>query len=129
MSEQINYLTGTSEGILSGSRQTYYTCVLLNRFMDTIYLELFRYNAGTTTNLSESYWLSTRCTRVNTYLEYNICSLENGSINGTQLYASSGAGAGYAKAIRPVVEIDLSKASVGATGYGTAGDPYSITAK
>ena len=32
-------------------------------------------------------------------------------------------------AVRPVVEIDLSKASVGATGSGTAGDPYSIVAK
>ena len=55
--------------------------------------------------------------------------MSNGTVNADYLY-NSGVGINYLNcALRPVVEIDLSKVDVGVTGDGSKYSPYSITAR
>ena len=63
LSQQDNYITtgytiGTAE---IKAKWTYYTYTMTTSYMDSKYLELFRYKAGTTSNLTEAYWVASRC--------------------------------------------------------------------
>lgn len=102
-------------------------------YMNTKCLELFRYQAGTTVNLSQGYWLSSRCAYYDTLspsdFRYMIFNVSNGVVKASQLYVSSSRNDSDSYAIRPVVEIDLSKVRIGATGDGSSDSPYSITAR
>lgn len=55
--------------------------------------------------------------------------IENGNLKFNTLYNSVNQNESATNALRPVVEIDLSKVNVGATGDGTRDNAYSITAK
>ena len=53
------------------------------------------------------------------------------TISGGDLFNSNGGfgDVSQGRAIRPIVEIDLTKVNVGLTGDGSSSTPYSITAK
>ena len=137
LSEQTAYATGEGYTNSSGLRGkwTYYTCTLVTKFMDSMYIELFRYQTGTTTDLTYPYWLASRCVPYEDVImgdrSFYFCMffVSSGTVDARWLYDSNGNNDSASYAVRPVVEIDLSKASVGATGSGTSSDPYSIVAK
>ena len=64
---------------------------------------------------------------------FNIFNITNNNVTSYWLCDSNGdtynPGYNLSYAIRPVVEIDLSKVNVGLTGDGGADTPYSIEAK
>lgn len=135
-SDQDQYFSGYQNAGFSAKR-TYYTYVMTEENMNSSYLELLRYQPGTITNFAESYWIASRCVdfTTNAYTNYALFSMfyvSNGTVNAFSFmhsFTESPSSSSASYAIRPVVEIDLSKASVGATGTGTSSDPYSITAK
>ena len=58
--------------------------------------------------------------------------LDRGTIDSTRLFSSYGTKSNIdyvKKALRPIVEIDLSKVNIGLTGNGSSDSPYSIEAK
>lgn len=100
-------------------------------YMTPKYLELFIYKPGTTSYLN-GYWLASRCTTYNdSYIYFRISSVENGKTSAGTLYYNDNDynSNGYSYAIRPVVEINLSKVNIGITGDGSRDNPYSIEAK
>ena len=132
LSDQDKYIIGDNAGGLSiKGKITYYTYTMTNDYMKPIYLELFRYIAGTETNL-ESYWLASRCVNYNdvgSYFDFCLFSVNNGAIGGSKLYRSDLDDWSVKLAMRPVIEFDLTNVIIGSTGTGTAEDPYSIVAK
>ena len=139
VSEQDKYYSSYWLSATSGKvKWTTYTYSMSTAYLDPVYLELFRYKEGTTTDLDNVYWIASRCVSVNNNSSYrqayfSLFCINKGTIASSCLMISDTDEDTwrwtYSYALRPVVEIDLSKASVGATGSGTAGDPYSITAK
>lgn len=78
------------------------------------------------------YWLASRCIDVlsSTSCDFSMFCVSDNNVNFTSLYYSNDlnhAELGYA--IRPVVEIDLTKVNVGLSGDGGVDTPYSIEAK
>ena len=92
------------------------------------------YEPGTGTELAD-YWLATRMVLPDNLatVHYQIQAIRGGSKSGVWVYKAGGSVPEedeiYSCAIRPLVEIDLSKVNIGATGDGSRGNPYSITAK
>ena len=91
--------------------------------MEPEYIELFSYKGDITNDIYNTYWLATRCFSMlsgqENFRTYFVCGAD------VDAYAMGN----YSFAIRPVVDIDLTKVNVGGTGTGTAENPYSITAK
>ena len=74
--------------------------------------------------------LASRCVNLNSNnANFNMFNVSGGTVNANNLYNSNDNDWSTSYAVRPVVEIDLSKANVGATGDGGSDTPYSITAK
>ena len=121
LSHQDNYVKGNAEAYTLRGRWTYYTFSMQNQ----TYSELFR-----TSTIS---WLASRC------VSYDIASyssfgfsmfyVDGNTIDANFLYASYNEGFSYMYAIRPVVEIELTKVNIGVVGDGSSSTPYSITAK
>ena len=133
LSDQDSYITGSEWAVnkTTKGKQTYYNYALTSDFLEPIYTELFTSQPGTTTAL-DTYWLASRCVNYssnNDGFYFRMFYVSGGAVDANYLYYSGNNGSSDSYAVRPVVEIDLSKASVGATGSGTAGDPYSIVAK
>ena len=125
------YITGTGTGNSIIAPQTNYNYLINSSYFTEhpIYVELFRYEPKSETNLS-IYLLATRCINLGgDNIGFYFCNLANGRINGSTLYINGGIEATLKRAIRPVVEIDLSKVNVGFTGTGTENDAYSLTLK
>ena len=79
---------------------------------------------------STAAWLASRCVSFNSgYAEFRICYVSGGTVDASYLYGSYNSNYSNSYAVRPVVEIDLSKVNVGLTGDGNADTPYSIEAK
>ena len=99
--------------------------------MNSEYVELYRYNPGTTMNMAQAYWLASRCVYHDSggYFNFSMFSVSGGGVNAYYLYYSTNSTSVYSFAIRPVVEIDLSKVNVGLTGDGGRDTPYSIEKK
>ena len=55
--------------------------------------------------------------------------VDSGSIGIISLFYASGDEREESYALRPIVEIDLSKVSIGQFGNGTSGNPHSIREK
>ena len=129
-SEQTSYITGYSTGNSSFKlNQIQFRYEITTRYMTTYYVELFRYEPGTTTELN-TYWIASRAANALTGGHFTYGLLESGSsTSNSRLYYSDNSELYYGHALRPIVEIDLSKVKVGATGDGSSGNPYSITAK
>ena len=139
LSEQDSYVTGIGSGYPLIGIFTYYNYKMTSEYVSPTYLELFVYNPGTTAYLDQDYWIASRCAQYfygtssfHFGMFYIGESMGNGGfLRGSRLYESdSTAGAvSFSYAIRPCVNIDLSKVNVGLTGDGSSGSPYSITAK
>ena len=130
-SEQTEYVTGYSSGTFGAFRgkQTYYSYTMSTTYMTSIYLELFRYQAGTETNLN-TYWLASRCVDWGSYASFKLFQVVDGSVAKAQyLYLSNSASLSYSADVRPIIEIDLNQVKVGTMGTGKLLDPYSIVAK
>ena len=132
-SDQDSYITGTAIGTSSFKAiYTHYGYDISTQYMTSDYVELFRYEPGTTTNLS-GYWIATRCVIPDTIITvfYDFFIIEDGNLDARYLYSASNPKSweGFSYAVRPVVEIDLTKVNIGLTGDGTRNNPYSITAK
>ena len=128
-SEQTDYVTGTTGNAFSlNGKQTYYTFTMsTNTMTNSIYVTLF---SSSTEN-----WIASRCidyidSLFLTYFNFKIFCVSNSNVDAKTL-EDSGTTSSYSSslAIRPVVEIDLTKVKVGATGDGSSGNPYSITVK
>ena len=123
-SEQSSYVTGSSSGGSSfKGRETWYSYTMSSSYMNQKYVTLF--------NCSPTSWLASRC--VNFYSEavgFLMFYVSGGTVDAGWLYYSHSIfddNASYA--VRPVVEIDLTKVNVGLTGDGGAETPFSIEAK
>ncbi len=136
LSEQNEYITGTSKGNSSfKGREMYYSYMMTlfvvdSSYMDDIYLELL--GGECTATIPTDYWLASRCITGDagdTGLYFNIFYVDYYKVDADCLYQSNYTGDNSNHSIRPVVEIDLSKVNVGLTGNGSSNSPYSIEAK
>lgn len=129
LSDQDEYITGYSQATTLKGKYTYYTYEISSSFMDSIYLQLFRYEPGTMNDLS-GYWLASRCTNlVESTAAFRMFYVSEGTLDAFNLYYSINGPSNTSYALRPVVEIDLSKVNVGVTGDGSKYSPYSTTAR
>ena len=124
LSNQDEYITGTATG--NGNfkgKWTYYSFEMSTTTMHAqSYIDLF--NSSTTT------WLASRCVNFSSSDTYfRIFYITNVTIDAHALYISNNYASVASNALRPVVEIDLSKVYVGETGSGADGDAYSIVAR
>ena len=93
-------------------------------YMNQKYVTLF--------NCSEANWLASRCVDYNSsssWFYFGLFFVSGGNVDAYALYYSDGDTNNYSYAVRPLVEIDLTKANIGATGDGGSDTPYSITVK
>ena len=126
-SEQSSYVTGSSSGGISfKGRETWYSYTMSSSYMNQKYVTLF--------NCSPTSWLASRCVFYDSSsagygFGFSMVFVSGGSVIAYNLYGSDDYGWSTRYAVRPVVEIDLSKANVGATGDGGSDTSYSITAK
>ncbi len=124
-SEQASYVTGYSSGNSSfRGRDTSYSYTMSTSYMSQSYIDLFKSNIEN--------WLASRCTNM-VYSSgpfFQLYSIDGNNLSTRWLYDADN----YDKtdgdyAIRPIVEIDLSKVTIGASGDGSSSSPYTITAK
>ena len=137
LSEQTEPVFGSSYSGTVKGRETYYTFQMSERTMkNAIYVELF-------TSTTED-WIASRCmyyyfTMGSSFFHWGLFSIEdyypnytlgtNNVIDARYLFLQISEEDEQSMAIRPIVEIDLTKANVGLTGDGSSGSPYSIEAK
>ena len=122
-SEQSSYVTGSSSGSSSfQGRETWYSYTMSSSYMNQKYVDLFY--------CLQAAWLASRCVDYGDgWFNFNIFFMDNSYVNSYTLYRSTGDTDNNSCAIRPIVEIDLTKVNVGVTGTGADGDGYSLTLK
>ena len=123
-SEQSSYVTGSSQAGTLRGKFTYYYYTMSNSYMNQKYVDLF--------NCSPRSWLATRCVYYdsnNNGFGFRMFLVSGGGVDAYNLYYSYENTYSISYAIRPVVEIDLTKVNVGVTGTGADGDGYSLTLK
>ena len=124
LSEQDDYITGESQGNSSfKGKWTYYTFTMEASTMDSqTYVDLL--------SSSTASWLASRCVYYESYgAEFRIFTLNYVFVSARTLLDSRSDESEDDYAVRPVVEIDLSKVNVGVTGDGSSTSPFSIEAK
>ncbi len=123
LSEQTDWVTGYTQANTLKGYSTYYTYSMSTSYMPSIYVELF--NCDSTTSLAS------RCVSYggNGYFYFRMFFVNGGTVDANPLYNSTGDGDVISYGLRPVVEIDLSKATIGRTGDGSLNYPYSIEAQ
>ena len=120
-SEQSSYVTGISETSTLKGIYTAYQYTMSNSYMKQIYVDLF--------SISTRNWLASRCVHLNSSsVFFYIFYVSGDTVYVDVLYDSNGHWSN-SYAIRPIVEIDLTKVNVGLTGTGADGDGYSLTLK
>ena len=130
LSEQKDFITGESYGTSSfKGENTEYSYTLTAEYMDKRYLELFRYEPETTTDLSD-YWLATRCVNISYDVGYYLFAIRSGMLHvgPLALYTGNDVWGVATWNLRPVIEIDLGKVKILATNDGSNESPYSIIA-
>ncbi len=122
-SAQEEYVTGYTEASTLRGKWTYYTFTMSTSTMNSqTYVDLF--------SDSTRYWLASRCVNWESIrAEFRIFYVIDGIVDAHNLYRSNDYGGNTGYAVRPVVEIDLSKVNIGLTGDGSSSSPYSITVK
>ena len=121
--------TGYYSGSTLKGKWTYYTYTIGTNYMDISYVELFRYEPTEWTDL-KGYWLASRCVDLDSAnANFRMFYVSGGTVGAYYLYDSRNGSNSVSYAVRPVVEIDLTSASVGESGSGTREDPYSIRSK
>ena len=123
LSEQEEYITGSAQASTLRGKLTYYEFTMSTSTMKSqIYVDLFSSSTDT--------WLASRCVNLGSGAAFfEMFYVNNSSVDTGWLYYSPNSNYRHSYAIRPVVEIDLSKVNVGLTGDGGADTPYSIEAK
>ena len=124
LSDQTNYVTGTSHATTLKGKWTYYSYNMTSSNVGATYYSMFVPENSTT------YWLASR--RVHFYSSYayfGLFCVDGGTVDGNTLYYSDSDTHSGSYAVRPVVEINLSKVNIGLTGDGGENTPYSIEAK
>ena len=127
LSDQDEYVTETSIGNESfKGKSTYYTFTMSTSTMkNQTYVDIYR--------SSIQAWIASRCVSYNnsySALSFRMFFIDNGTVDGViWLYDSYNYRNHYRYAIRPIVEIDLTKVNVGLTGTGAENDGYSLTLK
>ena len=129
LSDQDSYITGTASGNESFKGiHTFYTFEMSTSTMDNqTYVDLF--------SSSTASWLASRCSNFGTayiggeFAAFRMSFVSGGTVDAYALDTSIYTYPGASYAVRPIVEINLSKVNVGLTGDGSSSTPYSITAK
>ena len=129
LSDQTDWVTGNKNANTLKGYETYYTYNISTNYMNSKYVELFKeFNC----------WLASRCVsnesgRYSNYFSFCIFCIDNtgsnGAVNAYGIYTSENEEYTRTLGLRPVVEIDLSKATIGRTGDGSLNYPYSIEAQ
>ena len=125
LSDQDNYISGTTTGNSSfKGKKTYYTFEMSTSTMkNQMYVDLFN---------TSIYWLASRCANYYSDVDrfgFSMFYINGRTMNANNLYRPYNGESRAIYAIRPIVEIELSKVNVGITGYGEENTPYSIEAK
>ncbi len=126
LSDQTKYVTGTSHATTLKGKCTYYSYNMSTSYMTATYYSMF------VPENSTSYWLASRCIHYasgNSRFYFSMFYVSGGTVDANDLYISYSRGDSYSCAVRPVVEINLSKVNIGLTGDGGENTPYSIEAK
>ena len=128
LSDQDEYVTGQLKGNKSfKGKWTYYSFTMSTSTMDNqTYVDLF--------SSSTASWLASRCVSGGGYdfhFYFNLFYVSNSTVDAYSVFYSNDKSSSvyYGYALRPIVEINLSKVNVGLTGDGSSSTPYSITAK
>ena len=130
LSEQENYITGYTYGSTSfKGKSTSYNYTMSTTYMSEKYVTLFSSSTPT--------WVASRCMFYGGWFVFSVFYIDNNEVNFSMLYFSdNGTGSesgpslyGESYALRPVVEIDLTKVNIGLTGDGSSTSPYSIELK
>ena len=125
LSDQDSYVTGTASGSRSfKGKYTYYGFTMSTSTMDNqTYVDLF--------SSSTSAWLASRCVLFDIdWADFRMFYVSGGTVDADWLYDSYDININSTSfAVRPVVEINLSKVNIGLTGDGGENTPYSIEAK
>ena len=130
ISEQDEYITGTGNTWgeqIKGKRTCYSFTMSVGTMQNQTYVDLF--------SSSTASWLASRCVSFSpyysNYVNFFLFSVSNGLVDPQSCLFSSDYEYTLNRdyAIRPVVEIDLTKVNVGLTGDGGVNTPYSIEAK
>ena len=125
LSDQTNYVTGTSHATTLKGKWTYYSYNMTSSNVGATYYSMFVPENSTT------YWLASRCVYYadNDWFEFRMFYVSGGTVGAGGLYDSDDYIRSGSYAVRPVVEIDRSSVTIGETGSGTATSPFSIVAK
>ena len=125
---QDEYITGNTSKTPLNGKQTYYTYEITPSYVDSTYLQILRYKPGTTENY-EGYWVSSRCAYSdNSNAYFRMFYISEGILNATDLYKSDLTSTNAVYALRPIIEIDRSKVTLGTSGDGSKYSPYTLTA-
>ena len=128
-SEQSSYVTGNSSGNSSfKGKYTLYWYTMSSSYMNQKYVDLFKCSPT-----KENLLASRGVYFDNGAAIFNMFCVSGDSVSASWLYVSSKYsgedGGTFNCAVRPIVEIDLTKVNVGVTGTGADGDGYSLTLK
>ena len=124
LSEQDEYITGilTGNSSFKGRKTYYYLTMSTSTMNNQTYADLF--------SSSTEEWLASRCSYYDDdKAAFDMFFVNGNTVDSRDIYISTNFPYSYSHAIRPIVEIDLTKASVGLTGDGGVDTPYSIEAK
>ena len=130
-SEQTEYITtGSLHATTLAGIQNEYT-YNTQGYLDPIYLDVFGYKAGTTTEVDDCWIFASRCVDLSygKVASFMFFIGENDEVLLHEAYYSTDDEDPPSYELRPVVEIDLSKVNIGETGTGAADNAYSIVAK
>ncbi len=122
-------------GYVSGSSTGYVSCYeynIANYATQELYNALLtnpQASSTTGTVNHTSYWIGSRCVYLGGLALFDIFRIDGGKLTANTLYTSGGSAVPRDNAVRPVVEIDLSKVTIVETEGGIEENTYSITKK
>ena len=135
LSEQSSWYSGGGQANTLKGKYTYYSYTLSSyKALSTVQHALATGQAnGTESTSHTTYWLTSRCVYYDsTYscFYFRMFYVNNGSVGAYILCASTNSAWNKPSyALRPAIEIDLTKANIGETGTGESTDPYSIAVR
>ena len=131
-SEQSVWYSGISSSGNSG-KTTYYSYGITNNAIKTVYDALLTNpTANSTSGIDNhsAYWSASRCVIGSSFPSFQLFAISNGNVEANMLYGiDNGSFNSPISATRPMIEVDLTKIVIGATGSGTNTSPYSMALK
>ncbi len=131
-SDQTSWYSGATQASTLKGKWTWYSYTLSTyKALSTVEHALATGQANGPSSTSDSaYWLASRCTSDNKgWFYFKLFYVDSGAVNAGMLYASHNINSSWSYALRPCIEIDLTKVNVGETGSGESTDPYSIAVR